>query len=115
MIKINNEYGDIFISKNTIADIAGNATMACYGVVGMAHKKGPNGLVEIIKGEHAGKGVKVSEVEGKLIISLYIIVEFGLKISVVAENIIERVKYSVEKQTTIKVKQINVNVENVRI
>jgi uncharacterized alkaline shock family protein YloU len=53
--------------------------------------------------------------DDQLIIDLYVIIEQAIKISVVAENIISNVKYNVEKQTSIKVKRINVNVVSVRV
>ena len=113
-MKIKNELGYIDISRKAIADIAGNAAMGCYGLVGMAHQRGKDGLIEIMSGEQASKGVGVKiDDDGKLIIDLYVIVEQAIKI--VAENIISAVKYSVEKQTSLKVKRISVNVVSVRV
>lgn len=114
-MKIENELGNIDISRKAIADIAGNAAMGCYGLVGMAHQRGKDGLIEILSGEQASKGVGVKIDEDKLIIDLYVIVEQAIKISVVAENIISAVKYSVEKQTSLKVKRVSVNVVSVRV
>lgn len=113
--KIYNEYGCINISENLIANIAGLSAMECYGLVGMASKKGTDGIVQLLKGENLSKGVKVTEKDGNIIIDLFVIIEFGVKISVVAENIIEKVKYNVEKQTGLKVEKINVIVESVRV
>lgn len=116
IMKIENELGYIDISRKAIADIAGNAAMGCYGLVGMAHQRGKDGLIEIMSGEQVSKGVGVKiDSGGKLIIDLYVIVEQAIKISVVAENIISAVKYSVEKQTSLKVKRISVNVVSVRV
>ncbi|MFZ7132055.1 MAG: Asp23/Gls24 family envelope stress response protein [Eubacteriales bacterium] len=114
-VKIYNEFGYINISENVIANIAGLAAMKCYGLVGMASKKGADGFVELLKREHLSKGVKITQKDNNVTVELYVIVEFGVKISVVAENIIERVKYNVENQTGIKVEKINVIVESVRV
>lgn len=115
-MKIESELGNIYISKKAVADIAGEAAMGCYGLVGMAHQRGKDGLIEILTKEKSGKGVGIKEDEdGKLIIDLYVIIEQAVKISVVAENIISAVKYSVEKQTSLKVKSISVNVVSVRL
>lgn len=113
--KINNELGTIYISEDLLANIAGLAAMECYGLVGMASKRGKDGFVELLKRENLSKGVKVVENEGNLIIDLFVIIEFGIKISVVAENIIDKVKYTVEHLTGLKVQQININVESVRV
>ena len=114
-MKIQSDLGTIDITRKAIADIAGNAAMECYGLVGMAHKHGKDGLIEILTRDQANKGVGVRIEDDRLIIELYVIVEYAIKISVVAENIIANVKYKVEKQTSLKVKRICVNVVSVRV
>lgn len=115
-MKIENELGYIHISKKVVADIAGYATMSCYGVVGMAHQRGRDGLIEILQGRHVSKGVKVKfNDKDEAIIDVYVILEQAIKISVVAENIIDTIKYNVERQTGIKVRSISVNVVSIRI
>ena len=42
-------------------------------------------------------------------------VEYGTKISVIANNIIQKVRYSVESFTGLKVSQVTVNVQAVRV
>src|SRR3712207_8408959 len=42
----------------------------------------------------------------KISIELYIIVEYGTKISVIASNIIQKVKYNVENYTGLKISNI---------
>ena len=113
--KIYNELGYINITASVIANIAGLAAMECYGLVGMASKRSTDGFVELLKGENLKKGVKITQHENKVKIDLYVIIEYGVKISVVAENIIGKVKYNVEKQTGLKVEKINVIVESVRV
>lgn len=41
--------------------------------------------------------------------------QYGINIATVANNIIERVKYSVENVTGIKVSKIDVNVQGIRV
>ena len=60
--------------------------------------------------DHLTKGIKVTTKDNKLIIDLHVILEYGVKISVVAENIIERVKFNVENLTGYGVDKINVHV-----
>lgn len=112
--KIIEEYGDVNISKEIIEQIAALAAMECFGVVGMAGKGGTSGIIELLKKENLRKGARVVDEEGKLTIDLYVVVEFGLKIVTVAENLIDTVKYKVEKETGLKVKKINVHVQSVR-
>ena len=89
--------------------------MECYGVVGMASKIPKDGLWELLKGENLSKGVKVNCKDEILNIEIYIIVEYGTKISVIANNIIQKVKYNIENLTGLKVSTITVNVQGVRV
>ncbi|MDD2482143.1 MAG: Asp23/Gls24 family envelope stress response protein [Lutispora sp.] len=113
--KMKTEFGEINISDDVLASLAGLATTECYGIVGMASKSAKDGIVELLKRENLSKGVKVSSDGEEIVIDLYIIVEFGTRISVVADNIISKVKYSLENLTGLKVKKVNINVQGVRV
>jgi uncharacterized alkaline shock family protein YloU len=89
--------------------------MECYGVVGMASKNAKDGLWELIRGESFSRGVKIRSKNNELLIELYVMVEYGTKISVIANNIIQRTKYNVENYIGLKVSTITVNVQGVRI
>ena len=105
-MNINNENGNIIYSDEVIANIVGISTMECYGVVGMASKSAKDGLWELLK---------VNCKDEILNIEIYIIVEYGTKISVIANNIIQKVKYNIENLTGLKVSTITVNVQGVRV
>jgi uncharacterized alkaline shock family protein YloU len=110
------DLGNIEITNDVIATIAGVAAVECYGLVGMASRKQlKDGIVELLGRENLSRGVEVREVEGELNIDLYIIVGYGTRIDEVANNVISTVKYSVEKYTGIKVGMININVQGVRV
>ncbi len=114
--QLKNEYGSIFISNDVITNIIGISAIECYGLVGMASKSATDGIVKLLKKDNLSQGVKISIDENNNIsIDLFVIVQFGTKISVVAENIIEKVKYSVEKFTGLNVQKVNVNIEEVRV
>jgi uncharacterized alkaline shock family protein YloU len=112
--KINNEFGTIEIDKQVISQIAYKSAMESYGLVGLAYKT--KGIVELLKGENATKGVSVQELEdGTIAIELYVIMQYGTNISTVANNIIDKVKYTIEKMTALKVSKIDVNVQGIRV
>ncbi|HBM81729.1 MAG: Asp23/Gls24 family envelope stress response protein [Clostridiales bacterium] len=113
--KIVTNLGNIVFSDEVIANIAGISTMECYGVVGMASRRATDGLVELLKRENLSKGVKVSCENDELTIELFIVVEYGTKISVIASNIIQKVKYTLESLTGLKVKKVVVNVQSIRV
>ncbi len=115
MIGYTTSLGKISYSDDVIANIIGMSTMECYGVVGMAAKNATDGFWELIKIEHLDKGVRVGQKGGELNIEVFVVVEYGTKISVIANNIIQKVRYNVEKFTGLKVTGITVNIEGVRI
>lgn len=113
--KLTNQYGTTIIDDHVLASIAGLSAMECYGVVGMVTRSSAGGLVELLRREQSSKGVKVQTNDNVISIDLYVIVEFGTRISVVANNIVEKVKYSIENLTGMTVKKVNVNVQGVRV
>ena len=110
--EMTNELGQINISDEVIGVIAGVAAMECYG---LANRNIQDGISELLKIEHFSRGVEVSVVDDLLTIDLYVIVEYGTNITEVAHNIIEKVKYTVERLVGVKVKTINVRVQGVRV
>ncbi|NLY55185.1 MAG: Asp23/Gls24 family envelope stress response protein [Firmicutes bacterium] len=113
--EMTNEFGQINISDEVISVISGVAAMECYGLVGMANRNISDGLSELLKKEHLSRGVEVNVVDDLLVIDLYVIVEYGTNITEVAHNIMEKVKYTVERLVGAKVKAINVHVQGVRV
>lgn len=113
--KLVNEMGSINIEESVIAGIAGIAAMECYGLVGMASRGAKDGIVELLVRENLSRGVKISTRDDSVVIDLYVIIQFGISISTVATNIIDKVKYAVEDATGLKVEKINVNVQGVRV
>ena len=113
--RTNNEYGYINIDDNVIATIAGLSAMESYGIVGMASKNATDGFFELLKWDNLSKGVKIFADKDEVSIDLHVILEYGIRISVVAENIIEKVKFNVENLTGLKVNKINVYVQGIRV
>ncbi len=109
------ENGNITIDDQVFATLAGLAAMECYGVVGMASRNATQGIFELLKREQLTKGIKVTTIDDKINIDLYIVLQYGVKISVVADNIISRIKYSVETFSGVSVENVNIFVQGVRV
>jgi len=107
--------GNIYYTEEALANIVGISTMECYGVVGMALKDAKDGFWQLIKSDGLNRGVKIHSKENQLFIELYIIVEYGTKISIISNNIIKKIKYNVENYTGLNVAAITVNVQGVRV
>ena len=115
-IEINTKYGQIDISNDVIATIAGGAAVDCYGIVGMASKKQlKDGITEILGKENFTKGVIVRQEEEAINIDMYIIVSYGTKISEVANNVQSKVKYTLDKTVGLAVDSVNIFVQGVRV
>lgn len=115
-LEINNEFGHVSISDDVIASVAGGAAVSCYGIIGMASKNQvKDGITEILGKENYSKGIKVKKDEGKLIIDLYIIVMYGTKISEIANNVQSSVKYQIEKTLGVKVDEVNIFIQGIKV
>lgn len=110
-----NKLGEVRISDEVLATLAGISAIGCYGIVGMASKRATDGLVELLGSDNLSRGVKVATQGNEVAIELFIIVEYGISIAAVAQNIIDTVKYKVENLTGITVKKVNIKVEGVRV
>jgi uncharacterized alkaline shock family protein YloU len=107
-------WGRIEVFPSAVAAIAGHAAMRCYGVSGMAARGLRDGVAELLRRESVDRGTDVVEVEGGLAIDLYVIVQYGMRISEVAHNLQETVKFEVERAVNVPVVEVNVNVQGVK-
>ncbi len=107
--------GSIEISPTAIASIAGQAVLESYGVVGLAPRYFRNGIHDIFPRPLFRRGVDVRVLNGEIKIDLYVVVEFGTRISEVAHGLMNRVKYTVEQAVGLPVAEVNVHVQGLRV
>ena len=107
--------GRIEISPHAIATIAGDAVLGCYGVVGMASKNLMGGLADLLQPDRWGRGVDVRVLKGEVVVDLYVIVQYGTRISEVAHGVMNGVKYALEQAMGIPIAEINVHVQGLRV
>jgi uncharacterized alkaline shock family protein YloU len=113
--ELQTKFGRVIISEEVLATIAGMAAVECYGLVGMASRKIKDGLVELLGRENVSRGVEVTVRDNDLYVNLHIIVGYGVKISEVAHNVMEKVKYSIERTTGLPVARVNITVQGVKV
>lgn len=110
------QFGNINISIDAIASLAGGVVTECYGVVGMASQKlVKDGIAELLKRENYAKGVVVRQKENALELDLYIVVSYGVKISEVVNEVQKKAKYMLEKSLELDFRTINVYVQGVKV
>jgi len=103
--------GKIEVLPNAIHTIAMQATSECYGVVGLTAPRLHNGRAVLLAPEQSNQGVQVRVVNEQIIIEVYVALEYGLRMSEIAHNIMSSVKFSVEKMLGVPVAEVNVNVQ----
>ena len=115
-IEVINEYGKIDITNDVIAQVVGEATIECYGIVGMASRHQiRDGLTEILRKENYSRGVIVRNIAEETHIDMYVIIGYGTKISEVAYQVQSKVKYTLKKSVGMSVKSVNIFVQGVRV
>jgi uncharacterized alkaline shock family protein YloU len=103
--------GKIEVLPNAIHSIAKQATSECYGVVGITAPRLQNGKAVLLKPEKSNQGIQIRVVNDRIIVEVYVALEYGLRISEIAHNIMSSVKFSLEKMLGVPVAQVNVNVQ----
>jgi len=106
--------GSIHISPNALATIAYHATLTSYGVVGLAPKNLAEGISETIT-KIPARGVSVHYNGEEIDIDVHIIIEYGTRITSVADSVADSVRYQVEKALGMPVHQVNVHVQGLRV
>lgn len=113
-INIPEDLGNVKISEEVVAIVAGIAATEVPGVAGMSGGLA-GGIAEMLGRKNLSKGVKVEVGEKEAAIDLYIIVEYGCRIPDVSWEIQEKVKKAVESMTGLNVIEVNIHIQGVNI
>ena len=98
-----------------VASIVAHAANESYGVVGMAARGLRDGIAERLNRENAYRGVQVNVRPDGIVVELYVIVEYGTRISEVAHQLMSAVRYNLEKTLGLPVLAVNVNVQGIHM
>ena len=105
--------GRVEVFPSVVAAVAGHAAVACYGVMGMSARGLRDGVALLLRRDNLHRGVDVRELEGQLVIDVYVIVEYGTRIQAVAQNLQSTVRFEVERLLGVPVGEVNVFVQGV--
>ncbi|HVB73916.1 MAG TPA: Asp23/Gls24 family envelope stress response protein [Ktedonobacteraceae bacterium] len=103
--------GKIEVLPNAIHTITVQAISECYGVVGITAPRLHYGQPVLLEPEHLNQGVQVRIINEHIVLDVYVALEYGLRISEIAHNIMSSVKFSIEKMLGVPVARVNVNVQ----
>jgi uncharacterized alkaline shock family protein YloU len=106
--------GRIEVSPGAVATIANHAVLNSYGVVGMSSKNLVNGLARVLRPD-SRRGVEVHIDGEQIVIDLYVVIEYGVRIAAVARNIMDNVKFSAERAMGVPITSVNVHVQGLRV
>ena len=109
--------GTIKISDDVIITSAASATLAIDGVHELTITGGITDSISknILGKESNAKGVKVSRNEEGLILDIYVIVDYKVKIPQLAWEIQGTVKREIESITELNVLEVNIHVQGVHL
>lgn len=120
MIKYENPNGYIEITNNYFSRLVGNAAQSCFGVTRMVNANPVQTIRSAIKSRVDGvdldtsnQGVTIKSVNGALAVDLSIAVSYGVNINAIADSIVNKVRYTIESTTDLKVSEVNVHVEGI--
>lgn len=106
--------GRIEISHKAIATLASQAALRSYGVVGMASRNLVDGIAYLLARDPR-HGVEVSSSGGQVGIDLHIVVEYGTRVSSVADSVAHTVRYRLERALGMPIRVVNVHVQDLRV
>jgi len=106
--------GRIKVSPAAIAALVTEAVKECYGVVGMSSRSRLDDLAGSLH-RSARRGVDISEGDNGVIVDVYVIVEYGTRISEVAAGVMRRIHFSLTQSAGIPVQAVNVHVQGLRV
>lgn len=102
--------GYVEITPLAIARLASHAVLQSYGVVGMAAPNLASGLAWTLTRD-PNRGIEVHIEDNRVTIDLYVVIEYGTRITTVASSMISAVRFYIEKATGMSVEQVNVHVQ----
>jgi uncharacterized alkaline shock family protein YloU len=110
--ELQGEMGKIRIANEVVAIVAGLAATEVPGVAAMSGGIA-GGIAERLGRKNLSKGVKVEVGEKEAAVDMYLIVEYGVRIPEVANQVQSSVKRAIEAMTGLHVVEVNVHVQGV--
>ena len=106
--------GSIHVSPNALATIAYHATLSSYGVVNLAPRDLMEGITSSLT-KVPPHGVAVHYNGEEIDIDVHIVVEYGTRITTVANSVANTVRYQVEKALGMPIHEVNVHVQGLHV
>ncbi len=105
--------GTITFANEVVATIAGVTAMDIPGIAGMSGGF-KDGFAELLGRKNLTKGVKVVIADNSVTVDFQIIVEYGVRVPEVAENMQRAVADAIITMTGLSIKAINIAIQGVK-
>ncbi|MCQ2445500.1 MAG: Asp23/Gls24 family envelope stress response protein [Clostridia bacterium] len=112
-MKIRNKNGSLVVSNDVIASICGYAATHCFGVKGIVARGVSDGIMQFLGVKNMSRGVKIRYDEGGISIELHVACEHGINMATIGSSIMNEVKFVIEHDTGVKVKNVDVCIDYV--
>ena len=104
-----NKYGEVRISNDVIAVIAGMAVCDEPGLY--IDGKTPGEFIDRSNAKNISRAIKIEVVEGAVVATLTIAVEYGVNITALCNSVQEKVKQAVQTMTNLTVARVDISVQ----
>jgi len=81
----------------------------------MANKNLIDGIADLLQPDRWVRGVDVRVHDGAVVVDLYVIIQYGTRISEVAHGVMHGVRYSLEQALGVPIAEVNVHVQGLRM
>ena len=111
--------GALIVSDDVLADLVGYAAKECYGVVGMtspAPTSVQEGIARLLPAQRLRRGIEIDRDEnGKLSVALHVVLEYGVNLTAVSQNLVDAVQYVLKNIAQIDDAHVIVHVDAMKV
>lgn len=107
--------GKVHIAAGAITTVVHEAVLSCYGIVDMAPRSFGSAIGRRLGISSEARGIDVAVEGDHVSIELSVVLEYGTPIFTVASNVMQTVRFQVERVLGLTVDRINVNVDGLHV
>jgi uncharacterized alkaline shock family protein YloU len=97
-----------------VSTIVSQTALQTYGVVGMAARGLVNGFAHILT-RNPQLGVEIRVEDGAIHVDVYVVMEYGTRLSTVALALIHSIRFHVERALGLPVAAVRVHIQDLHI
>jgi uncharacterized alkaline shock family protein YloU len=107
--------GRVRVADSAIVSIVREAVLSSYGVVDLAPRSLGSAIGWKLGFGGAARGIGLKVNENRVSIELSVVMEYGVPIFTVASNVMQAVRFQVERVLDLDVERVDVNVDGLHV